>query len=55
MMTTTWKLPVAVLPAGSVALQFTVVVPMGKVLPEEGEQLMVNWLGGLSGSVAVTV
>ena len=36
--TVTVKLPFAVLLCASVALQFTVVVPSAKVLPEAGEQ-----------------
>jgi hypothetical protein len=38
-LTVTLKLPFAVLPAPSVALQLTVVVPIGNVDPDEGEQL----------------
>src|SRR5215469_3515871 len=53
-LTTTWKLPLLWLPTGSLALQCTVVVPMGKVLPEAGEQLMVSWPGWSSGSLALT-
>ena len=45
-LTRTRKLPVARLPAGSLALQYTVVVPMGKVAPEGGEQLILSWLDG---------
>ncbi len=37
--TVTVKLPVDVLPAVSVAEQFTVVVPSGKIEPEGGEQV----------------
>lgn len=37
--TLTLKLPLASLPAPSSAEQLTVVSPMGKVLPEAGEQL----------------
>ena len=40
--TLTVKLAVAVLPALSVAVQVTVVVPMGKVLPEAGAQAEVS-------------
>jgi hypothetical protein len=36
--TVTSKLPVASLPAASVAEQFTCVMPIGKVFPEAGEQ-----------------
>jgi hypothetical protein len=36
--TVTWKLSLAVLPAASPAEQFTVVVPIGKVAPDAGEQ-----------------
>jgi hypothetical protein len=41
-LTTTWKLPVVVLPAGSCAPQITVVVPIGKTLPDGGVQLAVS-------------
>jgi hypothetical protein len=41
------------LPAPSVAVQFTVVVPSGNVEPEPGEQLIVG--GAPLLSVAVTV
>ena len=37
--TVTVKLPWAVLPCASVAVQFTVVAPMAKVLPEAGVEL----------------
>ncbi len=52
-LTVTWKLPVAVALPGSLALQFTVVVPMGKVLPEAGAQFGVSV--SPSSSVAVAV
>jgi hypothetical protein len=39
--TVTVKLPVAVFPALSVALAFTVVVPIGNVLPLAGRKLLV--------------
>ena len=38
--TVTVKLPLALLLAASVAEQFTVVVPIGKVLPDAGAQLI---------------
>ncbi len=41
-LTTIWKLPVVVLPAGSCAPQITVVVPIGKTLPDGGVQLTVS-------------
>ena len=52
--TATWKLPVLVFPAGSVALQVTVVVPIGKAVPDGGLQLTVRSDARLSGSVAET-
>src|SRR5216684_3804898 len=52
--TATWKLPVLVLPAGSLAVQVTVVTPAGNVDPEAGLQLMVKVAVSLSGSVAET-
>src|SRR5215207_1652834 len=51
--TITSKLPLAVLPAWSVAVHVTVVVPMGKGLPEAGSQLTTGGMGSVS-SVAVT-
>src|SRR5579884_747327 len=53
--TVTMKLPVAVLPAASVAEQLTAVVPKGKVLPEAGEQVTVGLAGFWSMAVAVNV
>jgi len=44
---TTEKLPLVLLPDGSVAVQLTV-VPMTRVLPEACEQLIVSWLDVLS-------
>lgn len=52
MLTTTGKLAVERLPAGSEALHETVVVPIANTLPDAGTQLTV---GVLSGSLAVTV
>ncbi len=52
--TATWKLPVLVLPAGSVAVQVIVVAPAGNVDPDGGLQLMVKLEVSLSGSVAET-
>jgi hypothetical protein len=50
--TVTWKVPGAlVLPALSLAVQLTVVVPTGKVLPEAGAQVTV----GLGSTESVTV
>ena len=43
------KVPFEVFQAVSVALQFTVVVPRGNILPEEGEQLT----AGLAGNESV--
>ena len=40
--TMTWKLPLAVLPAASVAVQLTVLVPSEKVLPDGGLQVAVR-------------
>jgi len=45
---TTEKLPLVLLPDGSVAVQLTVAVPMTRVLPEACEQLIVSWLDVLS-------
>src|SRR5260370_31316633 len=53
--TATWKVAVLVLPAGSVAVQVTVVTPAGNVDPDGGLQLMVQVEVSLSGSVAETV
>src|SRR5437773_4155159 len=50
--TLTRKLPVVVFPARSVAVQSTWFVPIGKVLPEAGEQLMFGC--GSKSSVADT-
>src|SRR5437763_1769 len=54
----TWTVKVAgfaLLPAGSCALQVTVVRPIGKVSPEpSGPQAIVRSAAALSGSVAVT-
>ncbi len=50
--TTTSKLPFAVFPAESVALHDTVVVPSGKLEPDDGEQ---DGVTGLPPSLAVTV
>ena len=50
--TITVKLPVAILPVASVAVQFTVLVPTGNVLPEGGVQFTVG--SGSSSSVADT-
>ena len=47
--------PDELLPAGSVAMHWTVVVPIGNVLPDEGLQVIVNAEAASSGSVAVTV
>jgi hypothetical protein len=44
-LTITWKKPVVVLPDGSLAWQYTLVMPTGKILPEGGEQVMRSWLG----------
>jgi hypothetical protein len=41
-LTITWKKPVVVLPDGSLAWQYTLVMPTGKILPEGGEQLMLS-------------
>lgn len=48
LMTVTWKVSVAVLPAASVAVQVTVVTPMAKVEPGAGLQLTVTGPGALS-------
>ncbi len=55
--TTTWKLPFVVSGglAASLAVQVTIVLPIGKVLPEAGEQLTVGVADASSGSLAVTV
>ena len=50
--TVTVKLPFAVLPARSVALQFTVVVPSGKAEPDGGGQ---DGVSDVPPSAAVTV
>lgn len=47
----TVKLPLDILPIVSIALQFTVVVVIGKVAPDAGIQVTI----GLSGSVSVEV
>src|SRR5712692_7865687 len=52
--TATWNVPVLEFPAGSVAVQVTVVAPAGNVEPEGGLQLMVRVEVALSGSVAPT-
>src|SRR5258706_13714471 len=52
-LTVTEKLPLAVSLPGSLALQFTVVVPMGKLLPEAGAQVATSV--SPSSSVAVAV
>src|SRR5438067_10236615 len=52
--TVTEKEPIALLPAGSDAVQLTVVVPGVKVLPETGEQEITRFAALSSGSVAVT-
>src|SRR6266849_1674216 len=52
--TATWNVPVLEFPAGSVAVQVTVVAPAGTVEPEGGLQLMVRVEVALSGSVAPT-
>src|SRR5713226_1637934 len=52
--TATWNVPVLEFPAGSVAVQVTVVAPAGNVEPEDGLQLMVRVEVALSGSVAPT-
>jgi hypothetical protein len=49
----TVKLALPVLPAASVAVQFTVVAPMANVLPEAGVQLVAT--GPLTASSAVAV
>src|SRR6266851_5435858 len=51
--TVTVKVPLAELPLVSVAVQFTVVLPSAKVLPEAGEQLGVT--GPSIASLAVAV
>jgi hypothetical protein len=51
-LTVTAKEQLAVLPLASVAVQFTVVLPLGKVEPLEGAQLMLA-PGQLSLAVAV--
>src|SRR6266852_2614584 len=53
--TVTVKVPFAVLPWVSVAVQFTVVLPSAKVLPEAGEQLGVTEPSTVSLAVAVKV
>jgi hypothetical protein len=54
--TVTWKVNgVAAFPAGSLALQVTVVEPIGKTDPEAGEQDRVSDAALLSGSLALTV
>jgi hypothetical protein len=53
--TVTWNEAVAVFPAGSLAVQVTVVVPSGNLDPDGGVHTSVICDGGLSGSVAVTV
>ena len=40
-LTMTWKLPLAVWPTASVAVQVTVVLPTGKLEPEAGRQATV--------------
>ena len=52
--TFTWKVPVLVFPAGSFAVQVTVVVPTGKVAPDAGLHETARSDGRLSGSVAET-
>src|SRR6266851_5683051 len=52
--TATWNVPVLEFPAGSVAVQVTVVAPAGNVEPEGGLQLIVRVEVALSGSVAPT-
>ncbi len=52
--TVTWKLPVLVFLARSIAVQVTVVAPIGNVEPDGGLQLTVKANGGLPGSVAET-
>ena len=51
-LTMTWKLQLALFPEVSVAVQSTVVLPLGKIDPEAGEQTTVElpWV-----SVAVTI
>ena len=51
----TVKLPELLFPAGSDAVQLTVVVPIGNVLPEGGMHVTVNADWASSGSVAETV
>ena len=51
--TVTWKDPLAVLPAESVAEQLTVVVPSGKAKPEAGVQEGVTLPSMLSAAVTV--
>ena len=53
--TVTVNEPDELLPAGSAAVHWTVVVPIGNVLPDEGLQVIVNAEAASSGSVAVTV
>ena len=53
--TPTVKLQELLLPLASVAVHVTVVVPMGKVLPEGGTQLIVGWGSQVSVAVAVKV
>src|SRR5713101_2944009 len=52
--TATWNVPVLEFPAGSVAVQVTVVAPAGNVEPGGGLQLTVRVEVALSGSVAET-
>jgi hypothetical protein len=52
-LTVTWNEPEVELPWESVAVQLTVVVPTGNVLPEAGEQLGVMEPSTLSVAVAV--
>src|SRR4029077_7757996 len=52
--TFTWKVPVLVFPAGSFAVQVTIVVPTGKVAPDAGLHETARSDNRLSGSVAET-